>query len=254
MIVQFGKNKIDVDVEKTREYYKTEPLVNESCSCEYCRNYILAEEKFSDKIKLFFEKLGIDPRKIQEVYSADEHENGFCVYGGFTPFCGAIIEGGEKTIEKTHKDGSKSYKRSNENEFEVEENFCVDFIDEMIIEDDSFPRPVCSLIFSFKIPWLLPEPKLVDYSEISLIDENELVFSNGERISFSNCLGSWFEGGNIFSLINKSSDLPYFDFCLRDSTVRIIFKSKGIFSRIRAQKLFRKFKEHMSKKGFNLGI
>ena len=251
MILQFGKNKIEVDVEKTRAYYEKELLVSETCSCELCRNFVMAAESFSENVKNFFDSLGIDPRKVQEVFSGDEDGRKTVRYSGFTPFCGRVLDGGSSVREREFKDGSKAYERDEENEFAVAENISVDFENGLIIEDDSFPRPASSLIFSCELPWLLPEPKEVFYAELAFVDEKGLSFSDGEKVFFADCAGfPSSKDKKYIAYKNFSARQPCIEFWTRPRQTKIIFSRNGFFSGIRARFLMRKFLKQLFKYGY----
>ena len=55
MLFDFGNFRVDVDVERTKEFYnKLGKTVLEDCGCVNCRNYYEAISKVSDKVKNFF--------------------------------------------------------------------------------------------------------------------------------------------------------------------------------------------------------
>lgn len=54
MLFDFGKFRVDVDVESTKEFYnKLGKTVLEDCGCINCRNYYESISKASDKVKVF---------------------------------------------------------------------------------------------------------------------------------------------------------------------------------------------------------
>ena len=217
----------------------------------FCRNFVMAAESFPEDVKNFFDSLGIDPRKVQEAFSGDEEGQKTVRYSGFTPFCGRVLDGGSSVREREFKDGSKAYERDEVNEFAVAENFSVDFENGLIIEDDSFPRPACSLIFSCELPWLLPEPKEVFYADIALVDERGISFSDGEKLFFADCAG--FPSSNDKKYIaykRNSLGKPCIEFLTRPRQTKIIFSRGGFFSGIRAWFLMRKFLKQLFKYGY----
>ena len=68
MIFQFGEYKIDVDVEKTRQFYDRAKTVSEGCQCDGCLNFERAVDKLPQNIRDFFSALGVDMKKICECY------------------------------------------------------------------------------------------------------------------------------------------------------------------------------------------
>ena len=63
MIFQFGEYKIDVDVEKTRQFYDRAKTVSEGCQCDGCLNFERAVDKLPQNIRDFFSALGVDIKK-----------------------------------------------------------------------------------------------------------------------------------------------------------------------------------------------
>ena len=64
MIFDFGNFRLDIDVESTKDFYRKHgKTVLEDCGCVNCQNYFEAISKASDKVKTFFNSIGIDPQK-----------------------------------------------------------------------------------------------------------------------------------------------------------------------------------------------
>lgn len=63
MIFQFGEYKIDVDVEKTKQFYNRAKTVSEECQCDGCLNFERAVDELSQNIRDFFSALGVDMKK-----------------------------------------------------------------------------------------------------------------------------------------------------------------------------------------------
>ncbi len=66
MIFTFGQYKIDVDVEKTKEFYSNAKTVSTGCSCDGCLNFEKAVGKLPKEVRTFFADLGIDMTKVCE--------------------------------------------------------------------------------------------------------------------------------------------------------------------------------------------
>ncbi len=67
VILELEGNKFDLDIEKTREYYRTHSL----CDCVGCRNfYIQAKEKYP-LLNNLLEKFGVDISKPDEIAWGD---------------------------------------------------------------------------------------------------------------------------------------------------------------------------------------
>ncbi|MBQ2715419.1 MAG: hypothetical protein IJF21_01365 [Clostridia bacterium] len=153
MIFTFGNFKIDVDVEKTREFYSSDKalVTSKQCTCNGCQNYDRAIMTAPTSILDFLRNLGIDPQKPGEVFgiSLDVDSNGLYWYGGWYHIVGTILEGCSET---------KSEDTSNAFIPDSNYNFLVWFTDDKKkmgwIEKD-FPTPILELSISAKLPWLL---------------------------------------------------------------------------------------------------
>lgn len=87
MIFQFGEYKIDVDVEKTRQFYDRAKTVSEECQCDGCLNFERAVDELSQNIRDFFSALGVDMKKICECYVYCAKDENTLYYGGFCHIC-----------------------------------------------------------------------------------------------------------------------------------------------------------------------
>lgn len=83
MIFQFGEYKIDVDVEKTRQFYDRAKTVSEGCQCDGCLNFERAVDKLPQNIRDFFSALGVDMKKICECYVYCAKDENTLYYGAF---------------------------------------------------------------------------------------------------------------------------------------------------------------------------
>lgn len=54
MIFQFGQFEIDVDVNRTREFYKKMENVSKGCNCTGCRNFEKAVDFLPGNVIVFF--------------------------------------------------------------------------------------------------------------------------------------------------------------------------------------------------------
>lgn len=93
MIFQFGEYKIDVDVEKTRQFYDRAKTVSEGCQCDGCLNFERAVDKLPQNIRDFFSALGVDMKKICECYVYCAKDENTLYYGGFCHICGTLLSG-----------------------------------------------------------------------------------------------------------------------------------------------------------------
>ena len=83
MIFEFGPYRVDVDVERTRQWYKTEPTANQCCDCDGCINFERAADLFPERVKSFFTALGADAKKPIEVFVNHTNKDGTLFYGGW---------------------------------------------------------------------------------------------------------------------------------------------------------------------------
>ena len=158
MVFDFSKFVLDVDVGKTRKYYDTAHYVSELCSCDGCRNFEKVIDSLSPKVISFFSQLGIDMKKIREVYVNCANADNSIFYGGFYHVCGKLVEGESawvsvSSIEK-HWEEEKT--------FSITDDFKVSFQEECYMLETNFPLPSIQLEISADIPWVLAEPNNYD--------------------------------------------------------------------------------------------
>lgn len=83
LIFQFGEYKIDVDVEKTRQFYDRAKTVSEGCQCDGCLNFGRAVDKLPQNIRDFFSALGVDMKKSANVMSIAPKTKTRCTTAAF---------------------------------------------------------------------------------------------------------------------------------------------------------------------------
>ena len=172
MIIEISNHKLDVDLDKTKEFYTTAPLVSESCSCNGCHNFEKAVDALPTEVIDFFSQLGIDMKKMCEVYASHENADGTLSYGGFTHICGKIIEGDSAWVEASP---NSSYWES-EKAIHITNNFQVTFKEECYLLEDNFPRPSFQLELQADIPWVLPEEH--DYYKCMSTEKKQCITNN----------------------------------------------------------------------------
>ncbi len=161
MKVQFGQFYLDIDVNKTREFYKKMEYVSHGCSCSGCRNFEQAVDTLSNEIIYFFESIGIDMKKITEVYVNTVNSDGSLLYGGFYHLCGTILSGESAWIElPTSKSKSRIFHWDHLRTYPVSKNFYISFQKDCALVEDGFPMPVLQLEIEAVIPWVLEEPNI----------------------------------------------------------------------------------------------
>ena len=92
MISKIGSALVEFDVEATRKAYVLHSSYAVKCTCEHCKNYLLAR---SDALPRDFlavlENLGIDPEKEIEVYHCAPLPSGMHLYEGWYYGVGKIL-------------------------------------------------------------------------------------------------------------------------------------------------------------------
>lgn len=144
-----GSWVIEIDVKRTKDFYKRYHLITEDCGCYFCSNYVLACDTFPNQIMNIFNLLGIDPRKEGEVYECMKNEDGTHLYGGFYHIVGKIINGPDLSMPTMEGEESSSLHFIGHNEIEI------GFNKDLALVPDDFPRPVIQFEFQMNVPWLL---------------------------------------------------------------------------------------------------
>ena len=160
MIFRFSNFVIDVDVERTREFYARDDRWQ--CSCQDCRNYDKAILTAPATVLDFLGSMGIDPRKPTEVFNTTGmiEEDGTIPYNGWLHVCGTLAEGPDTVIERVTEDGVRglsyrwdlAYRPDPAYPFELLPTREIDLIPE------NFPAPVLQMEINTRLPWVLPEP------------------------------------------------------------------------------------------------
>lgn len=149
----FSDFKVEIDVEQTRNFYRSAVLVSGGCSCSGCRNYEVAVSLLKPEICLFFEKLGVDIRKVCEVYVYCTYPDGTLYYGGFYHLCGKIVQGESAWVPENENLAHWD----NMNTYSITGDFKISFQTECNLLEDNFPQPVIQMEIAARLPWVLPE-------------------------------------------------------------------------------------------------
>jgi hypothetical protein len=152
MIFRFSDYVLDIDVDRTREFYAREDVetTSEKCTCQGCQNYDKAILAASDTVVGFLRSLGIDPRKPAEAFDVigGLDENGQVFYNGFYHICGVRLQGEDAWVHTSensmHLDGDKMYT--------VDDSFRVSFEEQMLLLHEAFPTPVLQMEFDAHLP------------------------------------------------------------------------------------------------------
>ena len=144
MIFEFGPYRIDVDVDRTRQWYETEPTVSQCCDCDGCVNYERAADLFPKSVASFFSAMGADVKKPIEVYvNCANRDKRTLWYGGWWHLCGTLLSSGE---EKWPVAGGEPF---------GSRGFRVWFREECVCLPEDFPQPAFELELNADIPWVL---------------------------------------------------------------------------------------------------
>ena len=158
MEVRFDPYVLDIDIQKTRLFYKKTNNVSVGCSCSGCRNFERATEILPAEVKKFFAALGIDMKKPAEVYANTVNADGSVAYGGFYHICGRLLDGESAWVTvKSNKKATTFYLDSSK-AYSISKDFRVFFQEDCCLVEDGFPEPVLQLEIEANIPWVLAEP------------------------------------------------------------------------------------------------
>lgn len=151
MIFTFGNYTVDIDVEKTRQVYKTLPLITQGCDCDGCKNFENAVDILPQGVREFFDNLGIDLKRIVECFVYCKNKDNSLLYGGFCHVCGTLIRGKSAwvNISETH-----SYYNTDLT-YRLDKNFHISFQEECLMIEEQFEAPILQIEFEANIPWVL---------------------------------------------------------------------------------------------------
>lgn len=150
MRMVFGEYIVDLDVQKTRAFYEHAEELTKSCQCQGCRNYGALSEQMPEKVRDFFQSIGVEISKPAEVYVNCKNEDGTLSYGGFYHICGTILEGKSAWVQTgTENEPGACY--------QVERNFQISFENKIHLLEEGFPEPVIQMEIYCELPWVLEE-------------------------------------------------------------------------------------------------
>ena len=159
MIFRFSDFILDIDVERTREFYAREDRWQ--CDCRDCRNYRKAILTVPDTVLDFLRSMGIEPRRPIEVFNTTGtlEEDGTIQYNGWFHVCGALVECPETVMEKVHEDGSRSLSYRMDLAYSPTPNypFAILPVKEITLLPEGFPTPAVELEMDARLPWVITE-------------------------------------------------------------------------------------------------
>lgn len=151
MLFEVGQYRVDVEVEKTKQFYQNADAVSKSCSCDGCRNFEKAVDTLPPFVTAFFADLGIDMKKACECYVNCAGQDGLLLYGGFYHVCGTLLDGQGAWQEISEN----TFYWNNDAAFCISPDFNIAFQEDIALLEQDFPLPVLQLEFLAKIPWVL---------------------------------------------------------------------------------------------------
>ena len=164
MIFRFSNYVLDVDIERTREYYSSNdvPTMSQQCECINCQNFDNAIIKAPDSVLDFLCSLGIDPQKPIETFNVTGclEKEGTIWYNGWYHICGTIVEGPETMKITMLSDGRKGYEYCLEKAYAPDSNFpfVILPVKSQDLLPEKFPLPVIQLVIDTHLPYVLSTP------------------------------------------------------------------------------------------------
>ena len=154
MFFEFGNFCIDVDVERTKAFYKNlSKTVIEDCGCVNCRNYYQAISQVSGKVKSFFDTLGINPQKSPEATWWVTNGDGVAYYSIIFHIVGTLV----KSVDIYIPIDDNGFETILENYYEIDKDFKVGFTSKTVLLEKNFPQPCIQLEVDAHLPWVLDE-------------------------------------------------------------------------------------------------
>ena len=153
LVFDFGKYILDIDVNKTREFYGQAKALTDRCDCQGCKNYAAWAEGLSPETKDRLETVGLSLEKAQEVYVKCRFPDGTLSYGGWYHLCGRILQGPDPWVRVD----DRSRYLARECFVYMGEDYRVTFTEDISLLDEEFPMPVIQMEIEAKLPFTLPE-------------------------------------------------------------------------------------------------
>ena len=160
MIFRFANFVLDVDIDRTREFYARDGRWQ--CDCQDCQNYRKAILTAPETVLDFLRSMGIDSRKPAEVFNTTGmlEEDGTISYNGWLHICGTLAEGPDTVTERVTEDGARclSYRWDLAYRPDPAYPFSILPVKEITLLPEDFPAPALEMEIDARLPWVLPEP------------------------------------------------------------------------------------------------
>jgi len=152
MLFESGVYKIDIDIERTRNYYENEGQI--SCDCASCRNFLQAYKHIPAEIRQFFEAIGVSVEKPDELSPNFGYNIATANYGATYYVCGTILEGTNPWIQVD----SHRYQINEQYYINPHEDCSLYFSASPFLLHPGKPSPTIEMQVQFQLPWVLDEP------------------------------------------------------------------------------------------------
>lgn len=158
MIFRFSDYVLDIDVDRTRDFYARDDRWQ--CDCRDCQNYDKAILTAPEAVLDFLRNLGIDPLKPAEIFNVTGtlEEDGTIWYNGWFHVCGTLVESSETVNETMHENGSRSLSYRWELGYRPDPDYPFVLLPtrEISLLPEGFPTPALELEIDTHLPWVLP--------------------------------------------------------------------------------------------------
>ncbi len=146
---------LDVDVERTRAFYKRTdvPTTSQGCSCMDCQNFDKAILTIPATVTEFLQSLGIDPQKPVEVFNVtgERESDGTIWYNGWYHVCGKVVQWSKFEQTENHL----SYSREDCHRPDPAFRFEVIAVPTVDLARGQMPTPIIQLDFDTHLPYVL---------------------------------------------------------------------------------------------------
>ncbi|WP_080848366.1 hypothetical protein [Cytobacillus gottheilii] len=141
--IEFLHWVLEIDVDKTKEFYKQE---QEICICLDCENFRNACKYLNSSVMELFLQLGIDPLKPSHLSEFEAVENGKRLYIGNYHLTGKVLKGPFCTSSTWNAENTATLG-------DTTIGFEMDLLD----IPDHLSSPVLQIGFEVKLPWVLKD-------------------------------------------------------------------------------------------------
>lgn len=162
--IQKDEHVFSVDIEKTKEYYKTHSL----CDCVYCCNYYAQVKERFPKLDVFLSEFGVDISKPDEIFSVEMDDYIDYINVDYT-VCGKT-----ETVGKY--------------EFDIQDNLSlsITITDGSVSPNEQTEEHFTISVMQIQLPWVLDEPFPKPLTKGFLQFESNLFDSMWKRVFFHN--------------------------------------------------------------------